>query len=61
MEDTKAWFINLKVGLLNMCVIVCCTTFILISLEPAAEKGEEGERYEFVTGTPLVFTRMGKS
>jgi len=24
----KTWFINLKVGLLNICVIVCCTTFI---------------------------------
>jgi hypothetical protein len=42
LEDKKAWFINLKVGLLNMYVIVCCITFILISLEPAVEKGGGG-------------------
>jgi len=58
MDDKKAWFINLKVGLLNTCVIVCCTTFILISLEPAVQKGGG---YEFVTVMPPMFIKIGKS
>jgi len=57
MEDKKAWFINLKVGLLDTCVTVCCTTFILISLEPAVQGGG----YEFVTVMPPVFIKTGKS
>jgi hypothetical protein len=55
----KSWFINLKVGLLHMCVIVCCITFILISSEPAVEK--LGGGHEFVTVMPPVFIKTGKS